>query len=199
LGCKVLVIAHGKSEVIMAKNLASRMRMNIEVHSLDKGERAIKLEHIAEMLKMYPFDSEVHLHAVYPGLDYRTRGGVRMPDLTIYPILDKDGDEIRYGSYVSGDMFRDSPFKGCIKPILNIDNLEVVMDGCGYGPVKDKVRFYERTFSGINVMDFYDRVRGSPATNLDEFLFDCMRCCPPFKGKIANGDIAAPTGFQGRL
>ncbi len=195
MGCKMMVVAHGKSEVIMAKNLASRMRLKIAVHSLDKGERAIKLEHIGDMLKTYPFDSEAHLHAMYPELDYRQRENVRMPDLMIYPILDRDGDDVRCGSYASGDMFRGSPFYGRIRPILNIDNLEAVIEACGYEPVKDKVRYYERMFSKINVTDFYVRIRESPMTNLDEFLFDCMSCCPPFQGKIANGEISGPLGF----
>ena len=50
MGCRTIVIAHGKSEVIMARNLASRMRFNLEVYSNDKGERAIKLEHIERIM-----------------------------------------------------------------------------------------------------------------------------------------------------
>ena len=187
MGCRTLVIAHGKSELIMVKDIASRMRMDIETFSWDGGQRSIKLEHISDVLRTPPFESEMSLKRFFPRLEYRSGKGVRMPNLKIFPIMDRDGDDIRDGAYISGDMFRDSPFFGRIIPIFNIGNLDIVLEGCGYGKVEDKMRFYRKTFSTIDVTDLYNRLRESYSTNLDVFLYHCMQHCPPFQGRISSG------------
>ena len=101
--------------------------------------------------------------------------GGTLPELKIFPIIDRESNDVRSGSYLSVDMFRASPFYGRIHPILNMDNLEMVTEDCGYGPVEDKVRFYQRLFSTVDVMDLYRRLRDCSRTNLDEFVFHCMR------------------------
>lgn len=196
MGCRTIVIAHGKSEVIIARNLASRMRFNLEVYSNDRGERAIKLEHIERILKDPPFDSERSLRDAYPTMDFEPRKDPHMPELAIFPIIDREADDVRSGSYLSGDMFKDSPFHGRIHPILNMDTLEMVMEDCGYGPISDKVQFYQRTFSTIDVRDFYGRLRECRITNMDEFVYHCMLHSPPYQGLIETGRIEGPTGIS---
>lgn len=196
MGCKIVAIAHGKSEVIMLSEIGSRMRVNLEVFDRSGGEEAIKLEHIGPMLSADPFDSEASLKRRYPKLDYLPKGPVRMPDLRIYPVMDRDGDIPRVGSYMSGDMFSKSGFHSRIIPILNIDSLDAVVEECGYGPIRNKVKDYRRLFATADLQEFYRRTVDNPRTNMNVFLYECMRTRPPFQGRIANGEIVAPKGID---
>lgn len=196
MACKIIGIAHGLSEQIMLKDIGSRMKLDIEVISKQDGQEAIKLEHIGGVLTEYPFDSERSLHKAYPKMDYRAIGSLHMPDIRIYPVMDRDGDLIRVGSYLSGDMFRDSCFHGRIIPILNIDNLDAVLEYSGYGPIKHKTRDYRRLFSAIDIREFYRNMVENPRTNLDVFLYECMKSCPPYQGLIQNGEIEEPKGID---
>lgn len=196
MGCRTIVIAHGKSEKIMAENIASRLRFNLRVYDREGGERAIKLEHVENVLKTHPFDSERSLNNYYAGMEYEPRKDPHMPELAIFPIMDREADKKRSGSYLYGEMFKGSPFYGRIHPILQMNTLEMVMDDCGYGPISDKVSDYQKLFSSINVPDFYGKLIDCRCTNLDVFIYHCMKHSPPYQGLIERGDIEAPSGIS---
>lgn len=175
-----IVIAHGKSELILARAISERLKVPIEVFSINGGRETISLGNIGKVLSEPPFDSEASLHRMYGSIEYSPRKKT-FPNLTIVPIVDVDADYRNIKSYKTCDIFRDSAFKDRILPILNEPNLEAVMEDIGYPPVKDKVDWYSNMV--IEPENFYDRLCKSDKTNMEQFLRHMMSRCPSLQGK----------------
>ncbi len=175
-----IVVAHGKSELILARAIATRLKVPIEVFSINRGEETISLGNIGKILSEPPFDSEISLHRRYGTIEYSSRKRT-FPRLTIIPIVDVDGDGRSARAYKTGEIFKDSIFQNRILPILNEPNLEAVMLDIGYPPVKDKVDWYSNMV--INPGELYEKLQKSDKTNMDLFLKHIMDRCPSFQNK----------------
>lgn len=62
----------------------------------------------------------------------------RMERLVIFTIMDEDMDFRSRKSYLSGDLFRNSPFYDRIVPIINTPNMDRVMEEIGLGSIQSK-------------------------------------------------------------
>ncbi len=175
-----VVIAHGKSEMILVRTISHRLKVPVEIYSKRCGEETISMKNIGRVLTEPPFDSGPHLHKEYKYIEYSPREGFR--NLTIIPILDVDGDARSYKPYISGDIFRKSLFKDEVMPVANDPNLEAVMEDIGYPPIKDKMDWY----TGVDVepMDFYKRLVRSKKTNMEKLIEHLMKRSPGYQGKV---------------
>lgn len=173
-----VIIAHGASEIILCRRLSSLIKTPVEIYSRSRGEETIALSHLQELLSNSPFDSEKSLHKQYPRLEYRT-GKVRMPNLTIIPVVDVDGDGRSIKSYLSGDMFNDSLFRDRIIPVLNNPNLEEVMYDIGYPQIIDKTQSYSKM--DLDPILLHSKLKSSDKTNMELLLEKMMSHSPSFQ------------------
>lgn len=184
---RTIVVVHGRSEAILLSDITKRMKYPISIFSFDGGKRAIKLEHLERgLLAHSPFDSCTSLKKHF-GWDIRCKDLVEgKDDFRIFTIMDIDGDYIREKSYITGNMFRDCPFRDKIVPIYNKDNLDEVMFRCGYGEVDqcNKPYFYYKLCDELDVQVLLERLRKDNGTNLDVFLAHCMSHVPRFQSQI---------------
>lgn len=186
MSTNTLVIAHGKTEMVLCHRISNLLRMPMVIVSRDRGEEAITISQLPTMLSTGPFSSEYRLHKAHPELGYNPRGKVKMPDLRIFTLMDVDMDRSLLKSYVSRDLFRDSPFRDRIVPVVNDPNMDVVMEEIGMGSVQiKKTRSYARMVDGIeDPLDFLRRLEGSDSTSMDQFVRHCLSCSPPYQHRI---------------
>ena len=172
-----VVIAHGASEVILARTISEMMRVPVIVFSKKNGKETIALKHLPDVLSEYPFDSESSMHRAFPQLQYLKGKRIRMPELRIVPIVDVDADRRSLKSYLSGDMFRDCVFHDRIIPVVNDPNMEAVFEDLGFPPITDKVEFYSQLYK-IDVNALYEGFKGSGRTNMELFMEQLRKHCP---------------------
>ena len=80
-----------------------------------------------------PFKDLTSLNAYYKKYKKgRTSKKLKMDEITIFVIMDVDGDRLSAKTFRSGDLFKDSPFYGHIVPIMNDPNLDYIMRCAGY-------------------------------------------------------------------
>ena len=187
----IVVIPHGKSERIIANAVKNALRMPIMLFDPFEGERDIAIGNILEVMEEYGFRNEKTLHKTIPGLKYSPKGNIRMKNLVIFPILDVDSYKNEKKSYVTGNLFRDSPFKDRIHPILNDTDLDSVLIEPGY-PIStagaNKTTTYHALFDTMIARDYIamsEKLKTVPkSTNLYVFFDYCLSQRPAFQGKI---------------
>ena len=187
----IVVIAHGKSEMIMANAMKRTLRLQITVFNPYNGEQDVAIGNVLEVMENNGFHDEHALHRKYPELDYSMRGKPSMPDLKIFPILDIDSYGKSKKTYVTGNMFKDCPFADRITPIFNDPNLDTVMKELGFDINAydgKKVSSYHDIVDGMRPDGYLDiamRMKGmSKMTNLHLFIETCLRLKPEFQGRV---------------
>ena len=182
-----LAVVHGESERILVSGISRRLRFPIDVYPLDRGSGTIDLPNIGNMLSSGPFRNESALHQMYPGLDYESGKAVRMSGLRIFTIMDVDRHRDHLRAYRSGDVFRDSVFRGRIVPIYNDRDLDEVMESVGFTVNRaDKVGSYLGVVRNLDVRDLYRRLKASEDTNLDLLLLWVLSRTPPYTNEFRD-------------
>ena len=188
MGTDHVIIAHGKSEVLLFWGLFTRFDIDANIFSLENGERGIPMSHLPQVLSERPFITERMLADRWRGLDYRSG---HIPGLGIFPVADHDDDDRNLRGYISGDLLRGCPLHDRVVPIVNRPDLNSVMERIGYGRPRDKVEFYHGLVGhGCDVMGMYDRFRGCSDTNLDVLIHRLLSSSPGFQNRME-----APTGL----
>lgn len=184
-----LVICHGKCEMVICKRLEKLLRMQIATYANNNGEETITISQLPELLSTGIFASESALHKAYPELDYGVRRsqGMRMPDLKIFTIMDVDMDYRSQNSYLSRDMFKDSPFYKRVVPILNQPDMDHVMEMMGMGEIQSKkTRSYARMADKIrDPREFYYKLESCNCTNMELFVQHCLSGRPSYQNQIS--------------
>jgi hypothetical protein len=182
--CKTVVVVHGKSELILCRNISSNLRIQIEPYSKNSGNESIKIVHLKDLLCDGDFKDEYTLHKKYSKLEYLPKKPQKMPNLKIYTIIDIDGCPRQRRSYETKDIFKDSVFYDRITPIYNDDNLDIVMELCGFGKVgPNKTEYYQNLTKNINLFEFRDKLTECKNTNMEEFIDYCISIAPNYKTK----------------
>lgn len=186
VAARTIVVAHGKSEVRLCEAISRREMFEIIPYASEGGERAIKLEHLKDVMSSYPFDSKKSLHRKYADrIHYDSGTSEKIPGLRIFTIMDIDGDYIREKSYTTGNIFRDCPLRDYIVPIYNRQNLEDVLGRCGYPDVgQKKVKSYRRMFMEMDFRDLMSRLSADDGTNMDVFIRYCLEHCPHYQNQL---------------
>jgi hypothetical protein len=130
-GYRTVVVAHGKSEIIFCRGIASNLRMGLVVDSENNGETCIQIRQLEERFSSGAYGSELDLHKAFDKLEYLDED-VKMPKLRIFPVMDTDDSPLDEKSYRTNNMFNSSVFKDRITPIFNTPNIDAVLAECGF-------------------------------------------------------------------
>ena len=164
-----VVVAHGKSEVILCENLRKLMRFNLQIYSAGGGEETIALPQIEELFETGFFSDPKNIVKKYgDAIEHNSSKSKDMfPKLKIFTLMDIDGN-FRRGRYMSGQMFNGLPLGDKVIPIYNDDNLDEVMDSIGMKVDRNnKARSYAEMTRKLDVLDFYNRLLRCENTNMD--------------------------------
>ena len=123
--CKAIVIAHGKSEMMMAEYIRSNLRLNMKILTKDKGRSSIQINGLLNFINS---DSRLkNLKSIeesfFPEVIKRQMIGCK-----IFIIMDLDDcNDIDAEKYKSGKMFENSWLKDYIVPIWCCPDFDVAM------------------------------------------------------------------------
>ena len=187
----IIVIAHGKSEMIMAKAMMKALRLQITVFNPYDGRQDVAIGNILDVMDNNGFRDERAIHKKFPDLNYETRSNPPMPGLKIFPIMDIDSYGKMKRAYVTGNMFKEYPYNNRIFPIFNDPNLDDVLKKLGYKVDtngSNKVTSYHEIFDNMDDKGFFElsgEMRELPdMTNLSIFFETCLRMKPEYQGRF---------------
>ena len=186
MGTDHVIIAHGKSEVLLFWGLFTRFDIDANIFSLENGERGIPISHLPQVLSERPFITERMLADRWRGLDYRSG---HIPGLGIFPVVDHDGDDRNVLPYITGNLLRDVPLAESVHPVLNHPNLDAVIEGLGLGRlVGRKDEFYQKLANRLRgretIISFYEKLCDYEHTNMEILLYHVMRRVPAYQDSI---------------
>ena len=166
----IIVVAHGKSELVMWQNLRMRLRLNICVYSRNNGEDTISISHLPELFTNGDLSSVRDIVSLFRrDLDYHPGKRDPLPGLRIFPVMDIDGNGRDRRPYITGELLRDVPLADHIVPIYNDDNLDEVMGQMGYtiDTGRPKAASYGEITRRMDIPEFYGRLLSNGNTNMD--------------------------------
>ena len=85
-----------------------------------------------------------------------------MDEITIFVIMDVDGDRLSAKSFRSRDLFKNSPFYSRIIPIMNDPNLDQILKSAGYEiDGRKKPESYRRALENVgSIQEFCNSLKG---------------------------------------
>ena len=180
--CKGVVIAHGKSELLLAEHIKSNLHLPIEIYSLKNGKISIQIDSIMNILNNNIFKNKTLLKKNYIIEEEKSK----LKNFFIMPIMDLDDttqDNIE--KYKSGEMFKKHWLSQYIIPIWNEINLDYVLyDLKLISKIpnnREKGKIYEEIFPVNRGETDLDQVKKllelfekSKKTNLNIFIKKCI-------------------------
>ena len=180
--CKGIVIAHGKSELLLAEHIKSNLHLIIEIYSKSNGKTSIQIDSLMTVLGNNIFKNKRVFNQKY--IVEEEKGILK--NFALMPIMDLDdtSEEIKE-KYISGEMFKNHWLSPYIVPIWNDGNLdEVLLDLKLIDKLpndKEKGMIYRSLFpinrgetdkkSIENLMKMFEK---SEKTNMEKFLKKCL-------------------------
>ena len=180
--CKGIVIAHGKSELLLAEHIKSNLHLPIEIYSLKNGKTSIQIDSLMTILGNNDFKSKSKLKRKY----FIEEKNKKLVNFFVMPIMDLDDTtEEKIEKYKSGKMFRNHWLSSYIVPIWNDINLDHVLHDLNLISKlpndKEKGKVYEELFpknkgqADIEQVDNLLRYfESTPKTNMDVFIRKCL-------------------------
>lgn len=158
-----VAVEHGECEIILCKFISLWLRTDVVPISRANGSETISLRESGEYLCQGPFKDLKSLNKYYR--DYkkgRAAKNLKMEDVTIFVIMDVDGDRLSAKSFRSRDLFKDSPFYDRIVPIMNDPNLDHILRSAGYDiDGRKKPDSYRRVLGEVkSIQDFCESLKG---------------------------------------
>lgn len=122
--CKGIIIAHGKSELLLAEHIKSNLHLPIEIYSLKNGKTSIQIDSLMTILENNDFKNKSKLKQKYI-IEEKNK---KFINFFIMPIMDLDDTtEEKIKKYKSGEMFKNHWLSPYIIPIWNDINLDHVL------------------------------------------------------------------------
>lgn len=180
--CKGIVIAHGKSELLLAEHIKSNLHLAIEIYAKNNGKTSIQIDSLMTILGNNIFRNKNIFNRQY--IVEKEKGILK--NFSLMPIMDLDDtSEERKQKYISGEMFKHHWLSPYIVPIWNKNNLdEVLLDLKLIDKLpnnKEKGRLYRDLFpknkgeSDIQqVKNLMDKFEKSNRTNMQVFIKKCL-------------------------
>lgn len=175
---KIIVVAHGYSEVCLCKNICSSLKIKYKCYSRNNGKNSIQIGSLLDVLKSTDNFKTLRSFKKH----YEDIVGM---DFKIFPIMDVDDciNENQKEEYISGEMFKGLWLANRIVPIYNKENLEDVLKKAGHEYFKTNKSNYIRVFptnEGKNaklndVLELKEKFEKIPDfTNFAVFINECL-------------------------
>lgn len=180
--CKGIVIAHGKSELLLAEHIKSNLHLPIEIYSLKNGKMSIQIDSLMTILGNNDFKSKSKLKQKY----FIEEKNKKLVNFFVMPIMDLDDTtEEKIEKYKSGEMFRNHWLSSYIVPIWNDTNLDHVLYDLNLISKlpndKEKGKVYEDIFPKNKGQADLEQVNkllknfeSTTKTNMDVFIRKCL-------------------------
>lgn len=122
--CKGFIIAHGKSELLLAEHIKSNLHLPIEIYAEGNGKTSIQIDSLKTVLGNNIFKNKRAFNKKYA---VEEKDG-KLINFSLMPIMDLDDtcDE-KKEKYISGEMFKNHWLSPYIIPIWNNENLDEVL------------------------------------------------------------------------
>lgn len=122
--CKGIVIAHGKSELLLAEHIKSNLHLPIEIYAENNGKTSIQINSLMNVLGNYIFKNKRSFLQKYEVESVKGK----LKNFTIMPIMDLDDtSKQKQQKYISKEMFKNHWLHSYIVPIWNNSNLDEVL------------------------------------------------------------------------
>lgn len=180
--CKGVVIAHGKSEFLLAEHIKSNLHLPIEIYANKNGSTSIQIDGLMNILGNNVFKNKNSFNNKY---EVEKENGI-LKNFSLMPIMDLDdtSDE-KIQKYISKEMFKNHWLNPYIVPIWNEKNLDEVLFGLKLidriPNKKEKGKVYRELFPTNkgesdkqqvkNLMKMFEK---SNKTNMEVFIKKCL-------------------------
>ncbi len=180
--CKGIVIAHGKSELLLAEHIKSNLHLSIEIYAESNGKTSIQIDSLITVLGNNIFKNKIEFNKRY--IVEEEKGVLK--NFSLMPIMDLDDtSDYKKQKYISGEMFKNHWLNPYIIPIWNKNNLdEVLLDLKLIDKLpnnKEKGRLYRDLFPTNNgesdiqqVKNLMEKFEKSTRTNMQVFIKKCL-------------------------
>lgn len=122
--CKGVIIAHGKSEYILAEYIKSNLHLPVGIYAKNKGKTSIQIDGLMRVLGNNIFKNKNCLKKEYQ-IEEKNR---ELINFFVMPIMDLDDtSKKKIQDYKSGKMFEKHWLSPYIIPIWNNKNLDEVL------------------------------------------------------------------------
>lgn len=187
--CKGIIIAHGKSELLLAEYIKSNLHLPIEIYSLKNGKTSIQIDSLMTILGNNDFKNKSKLKQKYI-IEEKNK---KFINFFIMPIMDLDDTtEEKIKKYKNGEMFKNHWLSPYIIPIWNDINLDHVLYDLKLISKlpndKEKGKVYEELFpknTGQADLEQVNRLlkyfESTTKTNMNIFIEKCLESLQTFK------------------
>ena len=187
--CKGIIIAHGKSELLLAEHIKSNLHLPIEIYSLKNGKTSIQIDSLMTILGNNDFKNKSKLKQKYI-IEEKNK---KFINFFIIPIMDLDDTtEEKIKKYKNGEMFKNHWLSPYIIPIWNDINLDHVLYDLKLISKlpndKEKGKVYEELFPKNTGQADLEQVNkllkyfeSTTKTNMNIFIEKCLESLQTFK------------------
>ena len=187
--CKGIIIAHGKSELLLAEHIKSNLHLPIEIYSLKNGKTSIQIDSLMTILGNNDFKNKSKLKQKY----IIEENNKKFINFFIMPIMDLDDTtEEKIKKYKNGEMFKNHWLSPYIIPIWNDINLDHVLYDLKLISKlpndKEKGKVYEELFQKNTGQADLEQVNkllkyfeSTEKTNMNIFVEKCLESLQTFK------------------
>ncbi len=187
--CKGIIIAHGKSELLLAEHIKSNLHLPIEIYSLKNGKTSIQIDSLMTILGNNDFKNKSKLKQKYI-IEEKNK---KFINFFIMPIMDLDDTtEEKIKKYKNGEMFKNHWLSPYIIPIWNDINLDHVLYDLKLISKlpndKEKGKVYEELFPKNTGQADLEQVNkllkyfeSTTKTNMNIFVEKCLESLQTFK------------------
>lgn len=187
--CKGIIIAHGKSELLLAEHIKSNLHLPIEIYSLKNGKTSIQIDSLMTILGNNDFKNKSKLKQKYI-IEEKNK---KFINFFIMPIMDLDDTtEEKIKKYKNGEMFKNHWLSPYIIPIWNDINLDHVLYDLKLISKlpndKEKGKVYEELFPKNTGQADLEQVNkllkyfeSTTKTNMNIFIEKCLESLKTFK------------------
>ena len=187
--CKGIIIAHGKSELLLAEHIKSNLHLPIEIYSLKNGKTSIQIDSLMTILGNNDFKNKSKLKQKYI-IEEKNK---KFINFFIMPIMDLDDTtEEKIKKYKNGEMFKNHWLSPYIIPIWNDINLDHVLYDLKLISKlpndKEKGKVYEELFpknTGQADLEHVNKLlkyfESTTKTNMNIFIEKCLESLQTFK------------------
>lgn len=187
--CKGIIIAHGKSELLLAEYIKSNLHLPIEIYSLKNGKTSIQIDSLITILGNNDFKNKSKLKQKYI-IEEKNK---KFINFFIMPIMDLDDTtEEKIKKYKNGEMFKNHWLSPYIIPIWNDINLDYVLYDLKLISKlpndKEKGKVYEELFPKNTGQADLEQVNkllkyfeSTEKTNMNIFVEKCLESLQTFK------------------